>query len=83
MREYGSEHPAVILPDGYLESFSQFGNITWLRSGREGLFFVAQGIKGKKNPIILFPAYCCWSGRRRRQPGLVPIRRQWRYGRAC
>lgn len=61
MREYGSEHPAVILPDGYLESFSQFGNITWLRSGREGLFFVAQGIKEKKNPIILFPAYCCWS----------------------
>ena len=61
MREYGSEHPAVILPDGYLENFSQYGHITWLRSGREGLYYVAQGIKEKKNPIVLFPAYCCWS----------------------
>lgn len=61
MREYGSEHPAVILPDGYLENFSQYGYITWLRSGREGLYYVAQGIKRKNNPVVFFPAYCCWS----------------------
>jgi hypothetical protein len=61
MREFGSEHPGVILPDGYLENFSQYGYITWLRTGREGLYYVAQGIKRKNNPVVLFPAYCCWS----------------------
>lgn len=27
MREYGSEHPAIILPDGYFDKFSEFKKI--------------------------------------------------------
>lgn len=62
MREYGSEHPAVLLPDGYFETFNQFGNCTWLRSGREALHFVALSLNPDKNhPIVLMPAYCCHS----------------------
>lgn len=62
MREYGSEHPAVILPDGYFETFQTFGHCTWLRSGREALYLVALSIKGNKQvPTILLPAYCCHS----------------------
>lgn len=61
MREFGSEHPSVLLPDGYLENLGRFGHVIWLRSGREGLLFVANGIKKVVSPVILFPAYCCWS----------------------
>lgn len=62
MREYGSEHPAVMLPDGYFETFQTFGHCTWLRSGREALRLVALNIKGnKQDSIILMPAYCCHS----------------------
>lgn len=62
MREYGSEHPAVMLPDGYFESLQKFGHCTWLRSGREALHLVALNIKGnKQEPIVLMPAYCCHS----------------------
>lgn len=61
MREYGSEHPLQVLPDGYLENFSRFGHTIWLRSGREGLYYIALEIKTKVSPIILFPSYCCWS----------------------
>lgn len=62
MREYGSEHQAVILPDGYFDGFNKFGSCTWLRSGREGLHLVALNVKGKnENPVILMPAYCCHS----------------------
>lgn len=62
MREYGSEHPSVILSDGYFEGLEQFGHCTWLRSGREALHLVALNLKGVGNaPIILMPAYCCHS----------------------
>jgi len=63
MREYGSEHPAVILSDGYFESLESLGReITYLRSGREALLLTALKCKqGIKAPTILFPAYCCWS----------------------
>lgn len=62
MREYGSEHPAVILPDGYFESFNERGHCTLLRSGREALHLVALNEKNNlQRPIILMPAYCCHS----------------------
>lgn len=68
MREYGSEHPAIILPDGYFRSFENLGGeVTYLRCGREALLFVAYNVKSKllmqgcSYPVILFPAYCCWS----------------------
>ena len=39
MREYGSEYPAIILPDGYFESLRELGReISYLRSGREALW---------------------------------------------
>lgn len=62
MREYGSEHPAVLLPDDYFETFQTFGHCTWLRSGREALHFVALNTKGVREiPVVLMPAYCCHS----------------------
>lgn len=62
MREYGSEHPAVILPDGYFDGFNKSGHCTWLRSGREALHLVALNVKGNsEHPIVLMPAYCCHS----------------------
>ena len=82
MREYGSEHPAIVLPDGYFESLSDLEReIMYLRSGREALLMAALAVRGERlevreayasenvsnpvsltpNPIILFPAYCCWS----------------------
>ena len=62
MREYGSEHPAVLLPDGYFETFNQYGKCIWLRSGREALHLVALNLNlEKKQPIVLMPAYCCHS----------------------
>lgn len=61
MREFGSEHPAVLLPDGYLTGLKKYGYTTWLRSGREGLLLVAKQIKRGNKPVVLFPAYCCWS----------------------
>ena len=68
MREYGSEHPAILLPDGYFETFNQYGKCTWLRSGREALHLVALhlGSTGSpqeidNRPTVLMPAYCCHS----------------------
>ena len=62
MREYGSEHPAVLLPDGYFASFENFGYCTWLRSGREALHLVAINLNHNfDNPTMLMPAYCCHS----------------------
>jgi hypothetical protein len=62
MREYGSEHPAVILPDGFFDSLNEFGHCTWLRSGREALHLVALNIKANnEHPVVLMPAYCCHS----------------------
>ena len=62
MREYGSEHPAIILPDGYFDKFSEFKrNYIFLRSGREALLLAAIALSIQKEKTILFPAYCCWS----------------------
>lgn len=60
MREYGSEHSAIILPDGYFEKLIDLRqDITYLRCGREALMFVGKQIGDNKT--ILFPSYCCWS----------------------
>ena len=62
MREYGSEHPAVLLPDGYFSSFEQYGKCTWLRSGREALYLVSLTERSDhETPTILVPAYSCHS----------------------
>lgn len=79
MREYGSEHPAIVLPDGYFDKLSDLEReIMFLRSGREALLMAALAVKDSKSlknyeeninppspnssaPVILFPAYCCWS----------------------
>lgn len=62
MREYGSEHPAIVLPDGYFESLAELGReIMYLRSGREALLMAGIVACAKKEKVILFPAYCCWS----------------------
>lgn len=62
MREYGSEHPAIMLPDGYFESLSSLGReVTYLRSGREALLLASIAASCEKEKLILFPAYCCWS----------------------
>lgn len=62
MREYGSEHPAVILPDGYFESLKQYGReMTYLRTGREALLYASCNCKPGKDAVILCPAYSCWS----------------------
>lgn len=62
MREFGSEHPTIVLPDGYFDSL---GNLCreslYLRSGREALLAVALDCKKEENPVLLMPAYCCWS----------------------
>lgn len=62
MREFGSEHSAILLPDAYFESLIELGNTLYLRSGREALLYVATLTKQTGiESIILFPAYCCWS----------------------
>lgn len=62
MREFGSEHPAILLPDGYFDSLGNLGReILYLRSGREALLAVALECKNEENPVLLMPAYCCWS----------------------
>ena len=62
MREFGSEHPAIVLPDGYFDSLGNLGRESlYLRSGREALLAVALDCKREENPVLLMPAYCCWS----------------------
>lgn len=62
MREYGSEHPAIVLPDGYFENLNKLGReVTYIRSGREALLLSAIAACDAKEKTILFPAYCCWS----------------------
>lgn len=62
MREYGSEHPAIVLPDGYFEGLRKFGReLTYLRTGREALLYVSCNCKPGKEAVILCPAYNCWS----------------------
>ena len=62
MREYGSEHPAVILPDGYFEGLKKYGReLTYLRTGREALMYAALNCRPGKDAVIMCPAYCCWS----------------------
>lgn len=62
MREYGSEHPSVILPDGYFNGLSKYDReLTYLRTGREALMYASYNCKPEEGAIILCPAYCCWS----------------------
>lgn len=62
MREYGSEHPAIVLPDGYFDNLCYLGReVTYIRSGREALLLSAIAACDAKEKTILFPAYCCWS----------------------
>lgn len=62
MREYGSEHPGILLPDGYFALFEKYGReITYLRNGREALLYASCNCKPRKETIILCPAYSCWS----------------------
>ena len=62
MREFGSEHPAIVLPDGYFEKLVDLGReVTFLRSGREALLLTAIAASTEKEKTILFPSYCCWS----------------------
>lgn len=62
MREFGSEHPAVVLPDGYFENLNKYGReLTWLRTGREALLYASCNCKPGKESVILCPAYSCWS----------------------
>lgn len=62
MREYGSEHPAIVLPDEYFEKLNELGReVLFLRSGREALLLTAITACDAKEKTILFPAYCCWS----------------------
>ena len=62
MRDYGSEHPAIVLPDGYFESMEEYGReVLFMRSGREALLLAAIAASTEKDKTILFPAYCCWS----------------------
>ena len=62
MREFGSEHPAIVLPDEYFDSLGNLGRESlYLRSGREALLAVAMDCKKEENPVLLMPAYCCWS----------------------
>lgn len=62
MREYGSEHPSIVLPDGYFEGLKKFGReLTYLRTGREALMYASCTCKSGKESVILCPAYCCWS----------------------
>lgn len=62
MREYGSEHPSIQLPDTYFEGFKKYGReLTYLRTGREALMYASCNCKPGKEAVILCPAYCCWS----------------------
>ncbi|MEY8687634.1 hypothetical protein AB9N12_16385 [Bacteroides sp. AN502(2024)] len=62
MREYGSEHSTIVLPDGYFENLSELGcEVLFLRSGREALLLTAIAACDAKDKTILFPSYCCWS----------------------
>lgn len=62
MREYGSEHPSIVLPDGYFEGLKKYGReLTYLRTGREALMYASCNCKPGKEAVILCPAYCCWS----------------------
>ena len=62
MREYGSEHSAVSLPDGYFEGLKKYGReMTYLRTGREALLYASCNCKPEDKAVILCPAYSCWS----------------------
>lgn len=62
MREYGSEHPSIQLPDGYFEGLNKYGReLTYIRTGREALMYASCNCKPGKEAVILCPAYCCWS----------------------
>lgn len=55
MREYGSEHPAIVLPDRYFEKLSELRReVLFLRSGREALLLTAlKGIEVERVKKVL------------------------------
>lgn len=62
MREYGSEHQAILLSDNYFGNLEKYDReITYLRTGREALLYVSCNCKPGKEGVILCPAYSCWS----------------------
>lgn len=62
MREYGSEHTCITIPDRYFETFNNFGSdVIYLRTGREALMYISSVSKVKKKSLVLMPAYSCWS----------------------
>ena len=55
MREYGSERPAIVLPDGYFNQLNKLGReVTYLRSGREALLLSAIAACGEKEKTLLY-----------------------------
>ena len=55
MREYGSEHPAIVLPDGYFESMEEYGReVLFMRSGREVLLLAAIAASPEKTKRYSF-----------------------------
>lgn len=67
MREFGSEHPAIVMPDGYFDSLKELGReLTFLRTGREALMYSSYNTnewldRQTNENTILFPAFCCWA----------------------
>ncbi len=60
MREFGSEFPSILCSDHYFERLAKYGNLLFLRSGRDALSLASKNIKRNSN-IVFLPAYCCWS----------------------
>lgn len=58
MREFGSEFPEIILPDGFYNFLKSFGDYAFVRSGREALALCAKSIP-KNSGVALLPALSC------------------------
>jgi len=58
MREFGSEFPEIILPDGFYNFLQGFGEHVFVRSGREALALCAKSIR-KNSGVALLPALSC------------------------
>ena len=61
MREYGSEHPAIVLPDGYFESMEEYGReVLFMRSGREALLFYRKRQNDTLSCLLLLVNECAF-----------------------
>lgn len=58
MREFGSEFPEIIMPDGFYNYLQGFGVNAFVRSGREALALCAKSVR-KKSCVVLLPALSC------------------------